>query len=115
MTFIHVAIGIAVVATSLATLAAALLGKDELFDNVAATTAGLLIIQTVVGFFLFTSQTNEGFNAFLHILPPVVSLAALLGARAAQGDRRKLLMSVAAFLVLIAGISSYLTGFAAKK
>jgi heme A synthase len=116
MRFIHIALGIAILVTSLATLVVAFLPKvkDETFDALSSTVAGLLIVQIVVGFFLFTSQTNENFNAFLHILPPVIALAAILGARATQGDRRRTLVALAGFLVLVAAAVSYLSGLVAR-
>ena len=117
MKLIHLALGIGILIAALATVVVAFMPArftDEQFDGVSGTVAGLLIVQVVVGFFLFTSQTNENFNALLHIVPPVVSLVAVFGARAKQGDRRKLLVALAGVLVLVAGATSYLTGLAAR-
>lgn len=117
MKIIHLALGIGIMLAALATVAVTFMPArftDEQFDGVSGTVAGLLIVQTVVGFFLFTSQTNENFNALVHIVPPVASLVAVFGARAAQGDKRKLLVALAGVLVLIAGAVSYLTGLAAR-
>jgi len=117
MKIIHIALGIGIILAALATVIVAFMPakfSDEQFEGVSGTVAGLLIVQVVVGFFLFTSQVNENFNALIHILPPVISLAAVFGARATQGDRRRLLVSLAGALVLVAGVTSYLTGLAAR-
>ena len=117
MNLIHLALGIGILLSALAPVVVAFMPAkftDEQFEGVSGTVAGLLIVQIVVGFFLFTSGSNEAFNALLHIVPPVLSLAAVFGARAAQGDKRKILVAAAGVLVLVAGVVSYLTGLAAR-
>lgn len=115
MKLIHIVLGIGIIAASLATLVAAFLPnvQDELFDNLSSTTVGLLIIQVVVGFFMFTSQETE--LNFFHLALPIASGAALLGARAAHGDRRKQLVALSAFVVFAGAIFAYVSGLAAAR
>jgi hypothetical protein len=112
MNTIHIILGWGIGLAALATVVTAFLPNvnDELFDNLAATTVGLLIIQVVVGFFMFTAQDTK--LNFFHLALPVAAGAALLGARSTKGAQRKTLVAVAAGFVVAAAIFSYLTGLA---
>jgi len=110
MNTIHIFIGIATVLLSLATVIAAFVPKvkEETFDQLIISTAGLLIVQIAVGFFMFTNGDSD-LNIF-HIILPVASLAAILGARSVHGDRKKMLVVVAALFVMASAVYSYISG-----
>lgn len=115
MNIVHIAIGWGVILTSLGTLVVAFLpnAKDEMFDNLSALAVGLLIIQVVVGFFMFTAGDSD--LNFFHLALPVAAGAALIGARAMKGDRRKQLVAAAAFLVLASAVFAYISGLQAAS
>lgn len=109
MNGIHTIVGIATVVLALATVVAAFLPavKPETLDQLVISTAGVLIVQVAVGFFLFTNNTSVN---FAHIALPVASLVAILVARASHGDRQKTFISISAVFVLAAAVFSFLTG-----
>lgn len=113
MNGIHIAIGIATVLLSLATVVAAFVPSinEETFDQLIIGTAGMLIVQIAVGFFLFTNGDSD--LSIFHIVLPVASLAAILGARAVHGDRKKMLVVIASLFVLASAVYSYITGLQA--
>jgi fucose 4-O-acetylase-like acetyltransferase len=113
MNIVHIVIGWGIALSAIATLVVAFLpnAKDETFDNLSGITVGLLIIQVVVGFFMFTAADST--LNFFHMALPVAGGAALMGARAMKGDRRKQLVALAAVFVLAAGVFAYITGLQA--
>ena len=113
MNIVHIVIGWGIALSALGTLVVAFLpaAKDETFDNLSAITVGLLIIQVVVGFFMFTAGDSD--LNFFHMALPIAAGAALMGARAMKGDSRKQLVALAAVFVLAAGVFAYVTGLSA--
>ncbi len=71
---------------------------------------GALAIQVASGFFLFTGS-SEGPGLWHYILPGA-SLAAVVAARAANGDARVLAIGAASLFAAAAATFAYLTGIA---
>jgi len=75
---VHLAAGICMVG------AATLLGvfvpsvEEGTFNDLSATTAGLLAAQFMIGALMFAGQTNDAFKGVVHVVPPLAAIDGLV-------------------------------------
>lgn len=110
MVGLHVLVGITVIGVSgvAAVWGLGFRGSGERFLALAGWALALMLMQLVLGFFIFTNTQIPG---ALHLLLPLLAVAALAGARAVKGGLQSVLVGAASLFATAVGIYAYVTGY----